>query len=68
MNTKIVYVVRRKSDYYVEMLRLSLASLRLYHPNDSVEIVMDDETYLFLTKKEILASTKCKGRCGHYSG
>ena len=53
MNTKIVYVlVSRKSDYYVEMLRLSLASLRLYHPNDPVEIVMDDETYLFLTKKK----------------
>ena len=38
MRTKIVYVlVSQETDYYYEMLQLSLYSLRLYHPNDVVE-------------------------------
>ncbi len=51
MNTKIVYVlVSNENDYYVEMLQLSLYSLRLYHPDIIVEIVMDERTYTRLEK------------------
>ncbi len=46
MKTKVVYVlVSQDSDYYYEMLRLSLYSLRLYHPKDTVEVVMDEDTH-----------------------
>ena len=46
MNTKVVYVlVSNKNDYYVEMLQLSLYSLRIFHPDDIVEVVMDEKTY-----------------------
>lgn len=46
MKTKIVYVlVSRESDYFYEMVLLSLYSFRLYHPKDAVEVVMDEDTY-----------------------
>lgn len=48
MRTKIVYVlVSQESDYYYEMLLLSLYSLRLYHPKGDaeVEVVMDEDTH-----------------------
>jgi len=49
MNTKLVYVlVSRKDDYYYEMVMISLYSFRLYHPHASVEIVMDEDTYMRL--------------------
>jgi len=53
METKIVYVlVSEEADYYYEMLLLSLYSLRIYHPKDIVEIVMDDTTYWRLVEKK----------------
>lgn len=61
MKTKIVYVlVSNKNDYYVEMLLLSLYSLRLYHPNDKVEVVMDDMTYYRLVKQKSLLLSDVK--------
>ena len=52
MNTKVVYVlVSNKNDYYVEMLQLSLYSLRMFHPEDIVEVVMDEKTYSRLVKQ-----------------
>lgn len=52
MKTKIVYVlVSNRNDYYTEMLQLSLYSLRLYHPHDVVEIVMDEDTHRRLMKR-----------------
>lgn len=61
MKTKIVYVlVSNKNDYYVEMLLLSLYSLRLYHPNDEVEVVMDEKTYSRLVKQKTLLFTDVK--------
>ena len=47
MKTKVVYVlVSQESDYYYEMLLLSLFSLRLYHPLGDAEVVvvMDRDT------------------------
>ena len=53
MRTKIVYVlVSQQTDYYYEMLQLSIYSLRLYHPNDVVEVVMDEDTYSRLEEVE----------------
>ena len=53
MKTKIVYVlVSQETDYYYEMLLLSLYSLRLYHPKDTVEVVMDEETHQRLVEKK----------------
>lgn len=53
MKTKIVYVlVSQETDYYYEMLLLSLYSLRLYHPKDTVEVVMDEDTYQRLVDKQ----------------
>jgi hypothetical protein len=61
MNTKIVYVlVSDKSDYYVEMLQLSLYSLRLFHPNDIVEVVMDEKTHARLVKQKAHVLTDIK--------
>ena len=52
MNTKIVYVlVSQDSDYYYEMTLLSLYSLRLFHPNETVVIVMDEDTHRRLLDK-----------------
>lgn len=48
MRTKIVYVlVSQETDYYYEMLLLSLYSLRLHHPKGDaeVEVVMDEDTH-----------------------
>ena len=46
MKTKIVYVlVSEETDYYYEMVLLSLYSLRLFHPEEKVELVLDDDTY-----------------------
>ena len=61
MNTKVVYVlVSNKNDYYVEMLQLSLYSLRIFHPDDIVEVVMDEKTYSRLVKQKhrLLADVK----------
>lgn len=53
MKTKIVYVlVSQESDYYYEMLQLSHYSLRLYHPKDTVEVVMDEDTHQRLVEKQ----------------
>lgn len=55
MRTKIVYVlVSQESDYYYEMLLLSLYSLRLYHPKGDaeVEVVMDEGTHRRLVDKK----------------
>ena len=53
MRTKIVYVlVSQESDYYYEMALLSLYSLRLHHPKDVVQIVMDEDTHQRLTAME----------------
>ena len=53
MKTKVVYVlVSQENDYYYEMLLLSLYSLRLYHPKDIVEVVMDEETHQRLIRKQ----------------
>lgn len=53
MKTKIVYVlVSEETDYYYEMVLLSLYSLRLYHPKDNVELVMDEATYQRLIDKK----------------
>ena len=55
MKTKIVYVlVSQETDYYYEMLLLSLYSLRLYHPKKDaeVEVVMDEDTYQRLVDKK----------------
>lgn len=53
MKTKLVYVlVSDASDYYYEMLLLSLCSLRRYHPNDIIEVVMDDSTHRRLVEKQ----------------
>lgn len=56
MKTKIVYVlVSQESDYYYEMLLLSLYSLRLYHPKGDaeVEVVMDEDTHRRLVDKKV---------------
>lgn len=46
MNTKFVYVlVSDDSDYYYEMLRLSVFSLLRFHPDANIELVMDEDTY-----------------------
>ena len=48
MKTKIVYVlVSQESDFYYEMLLLSLHSLRLYHSREDTEVVvvMDQDTH-----------------------
>ena len=61
MITKVVYVlVSSKNDYYVEMLQLSLYSLRIFHPDDIVEVVMDEKTYSRLVKQKhrLLADVK----------
>ena len=55
MRTKIVYVlVSQETDYYYEMLLLSLYSLRLHHPKGDaeVEVVMDEDTYQRLVDKK----------------
>lgn len=53
MKTKIVYVlVSEETDYYYEMVMLSLYSLRLYHPQDTVELVMDEATNRRLVEKK----------------
>lgn len=53
MKTKFVYVlVSEESDYYYEMVSLSLYSLRLYHPADLVEVVMDEATHQRLVGKQ----------------
>ena len=55
MRTKIVYVlVSQESDYYYEMLLLSLYSLRLHHPKGDaeVEVVMDEDTHQRLVDKK----------------
>lgn len=55
MRTKIVYVlVSKESDYYYEMLLLSLHSLRLHHPKGEaeVEVVMDEDTHQRLVDKK----------------
>lgn len=55
MRTKIVYVlVSRETDYYYEMLLLSLYSLRLHHPKGDavVEVVMDEDTHQRLVDKK----------------
>ena len=53
MKTKIVYVlVSQETDYYYEMLLLSLYSLRLYHPKETVEVVMDEDTHKRLVDKK----------------
>ena len=45
MKTKIVYVlVSNKGDYYSELLLLSLYSLRLYHPDVTADVIMDEDT------------------------
>lgn len=57
MNTKIVYVlVSQETDCYYEMLLLSLYSLRRHHPNELVEVVMDNTTYqrLFTSNNMLL--------------
>lgn len=52
MKTKIVYVlVSDETDYFYEMVLLSLYSFRLYHPKDTVESVMDEATYERLVDK-----------------
>lgn len=46
MKTKLVYVlVSDLSGFYYEMLQMSLYSFRIYHPKDTVELVMDDDTF-----------------------
>ena len=55
MRTKIVYVlVSQETDYYYEMLLLSLYSLLLYHPKGDaeVEVVMDEDTHQRLVGKK----------------
>lgn len=55
MRTKIVYVlVSQNTDYYYEMLLLSLYSLRLHHPKGDavVEVVMDEDTHQRLVDKK----------------
>ena len=55
MRTKIVYVlVSQETDYYYEMLLLSLYSLRLHHPKGDaeVEVVMDEDTHQRLVEKK----------------
>lgn len=55
MKTKIVYVlVSEESDYYYEMVLLSIYSLRLYHPkgDTEVELVMDEDTHQRLVDKK----------------
>ncbi|MBR6963324.1 MAG: hypothetical protein IKH86_06770 [Prevotella sp.] len=53
MTTKIVYVlVSEETDYYYEMVMLSHYTLRLYHPKDTVEIVMDKATHQRLVEKK----------------
>lgn len=55
MKTKIVYVlVSEETDYYYEMVLLSLYSLRLYHPkgDTEVELVMDETTHQRLVEKK----------------
>ena len=52
MKTKIVYVlVSDEEDYYYEMVQLSLYSFRLYHPEDTVELAMDSNTFSRLKQK-----------------
>lgn len=52
MKTKIVYVlVCVSSDYYREMLILSLLSLKRHHPKDSVILVLDRPTWYLLTNE-----------------
>ena len=45
-------LVSDEMDYYYEMVLLSLYSLRLYHPKDIVEMVMDETTYQRLVRKK----------------
>ena len=53
MRTKIVYVlVSEETDYYYEMFLMSLYSLRLYHLNDEVIVVADEDTYYRLQAKK----------------
>lgn len=53
MKTKIVYVlVSEETDFFYEMVLLSLYSLRIYHPKDNVELVMDMDTYDRLVDKK----------------
>lgn len=52
MKTKLVYVyVGNDGDYYYDMLMMSLYSFRIYHPNDEVQVVMDEDTFKWLQKK-----------------
>ena len=61
MITKIVYVlVCSKDDYFAEMLRLSLYSLRLYHPEVSVEVLMDEDSFFRLEKQMSPLLTEAK--------
>lgn len=53
MKTKIVYIlVSRPSDYYYEMLRLSLYSLRKHRPDVIVELVLGSDTHQRLLTEE----------------
>ena len=53
MKTKLVYVlVCNESNYYYEMVAMSLYSFRLYHPTDAVEVVMDRDSYKYIEGKQ----------------
>lgn len=50
MKTKIVYtIVSGIEDTYLEQLLVSVYSVRLYHPNDIIEVVTDECTYKTLS-------------------
>lgn len=49
MRTKIVYVlISDENDYFTEMVLLSVYSLRLYHPDNLVELATDQNTLSYL--------------------
>ena len=53
MKTKLVYVlICDDSNYYYEMVAMSLYSFRLYHPDSQVEVVMDNDTYQYISGKK----------------
>lgn len=53
----IVYVlISREKDYYYEQLLVSLYSLRRFHPDANVVVLVDDETKQTLTGKRQLIS------------
>ena len=55
MKTKIVYtLISSKNDIYLEQMWLSIYSLRIYNPTSFIMVLVDKNTYSYLTEKTSL--------------